>query len=127
MWGKNEKILAENFAMKREIELLNQRILDKDQQLEYFKEQLKYTQEALVAKESPEAYRDRRMAEAGVPEEISGEEKDKRLKQAEIVSRYINEAEKDLFKDAEDMIAALMPVVGAPAPEVESLHGNAES
>jgi hypothetical protein len=131
-WGdKHDRLVAENGAMKREIELLEERIADlKDERVE-LKAQLKHTQEALIAKESPEAYRDQKYAEDQASREAPSEgelaQKRKHEQQSGIRSQWLSEMEKPLFEDADDMIQLLTRAVGTPLGETQSLHGNDES
>jgi hypothetical protein len=131
-WGNNnDKLVAANGAMGREIELLRERITDLTDERKELKDQLKHTQEALIAKESPEAYRDQKYAEEQAlnegPSETELAQKRKHAQQTDIASRYLSEVEKPLFEDAADMIQMLTRATGVPLSETQSLHGNDES
>lgn len=133
-WGdsKKELLIAENAAMSREIEMLRDQIADLRRDKTELRDQLKATQEALIAKESPEAYHDKKYAEEQASQPAPSEElltqRKFRRQQAEVASRYINEMEGSLFKDADDMIQMLTRGVGVPViSESKSLHGNNES
>jgi len=133
-WGK-EAVTAELAVEKRENELLRERISELKEEIKELKHSLRYTQEALVAKESPEAYRDRKyeqdLAEAELNQkELTSEQIDQRKERAaraDIAARYLHEMEKPLFTSAEDMIQQLTRSVGLPMVKTESLHGNSES
>jgi len=132
VWGdsKRDLIVAENAAAKREIELLREQILDLKEERSMLIQQLKATQEALVAKESPEAYRDMMDSRMSDSKILTPEEKEEqRLKKQKtaIYEAYINELESPLFKDADDIKQVLTRVTNLPISEAESLHGNAES
>ena len=130
-WGKNEVLIAENGALKREVELLREQLTERREDLAELSRRLINTQEALIAKEAPEAYRDQKDMEAAEARDAaSPEEKDFRQKQAQradIAAQYMNEMEKPLFKDAADMQQLLTRAVGAPTSGDQSLHGNEES
>jgi formate-dependent nitrite reductase cytochrome c552 subunit len=131
-WGeKKEMLIAENAVQKREIELLREQLGELKQDRLELKNQLRATQEALIAKESPEAYRDQKYeADQAAQEEPTDEEREAVIKQrqrAEIAGRYLTEMESDLFKSPDDMIQILTRGTGAPLSETASLHGNDES
>lgn len=131
-WGeKKELLIAENAVQKREIEMLREQLDELKQDRLELKGQLKSTQEALIAKESPEAYRDQKYeADLAAQEEPTDEEREAIIKQrqrAEIASRYLTEMESDLFKSPDDMIQILTRGTGTPLSETASLHGNDES
>jgi type I site-specific restriction endonuclease len=126
-WGDKEAILAQNAGMKREIELLREMLEDKKKDVEDLRESLRATQEALVAKESPEAYRDQREAREQAPREYTEEEKATMAQmkaEAERTQKYIDELEDPLFRDADQMFEFLAPSL---APDIKSLHGDNES
>jgi hypothetical protein len=131
VWGdsKRDMVVAENAAMQREIELLREQIADLKQERLELKDQLKFTQEALVAKESPEAYREKKWAEAQAieptPEELAAHKK--REQQAEITKEYVRAMEGDLFTGADEMMQLLNRAGAVPLSEDVSFHGNDES
>lgn len=131
-WGSKTDLLhAENAAMTREIEMLREQLTERKEEMRELKQQLMATQEALIAKESPEAYRDQKDAEvkANAPV-LTDEEREAQRRQherSELASRYIQELEEPLFKDADDMIQHLTRATGVPLGEPQSLHGNDES
>jgi len=131
-WGSaNAQLVAENASLKREIELLRERAIEYKEEIAELKKQLHYTQDALVAKESPEAYRDKKWEQdQAALEEITPEQKKRReemVKRAQIASQYIAEMEKPLFKDPEDMIEQLRRQLGVPMMDTAPLHENSES
>ena len=120
-WG-DKKLEIENAVLKREIELLKEQLAAKDQQIILQQSSLDKAYDALTAKEAPEAYRDRKIAEP--PRELTPEERRMRML-AEANRQLLTETESDLFKDADDMIATLQRVLGGPT--LKSLHGDDES
>jgi len=124
-------LLAENGGLLREVELLREQLGEKKEEIGAMREQLRWTQDALIAKEAPEAYRDRQDVEAQAllpaPAAEVSAESEKRNQEAEIKRRYLNAMEEPLFNDADDMCAKLMGAVGVPLSESQSLHGNDES
>ena len=63
-WGdKKDMIIAENAAMKVKVEMLAERVEELKEEKLALTEQLRHTQDALVAKEAPEAYRDKKYME----------------------------------------------------------------
>jgi hypothetical protein len=124
-------LLAENGGLLREIEMLREQLGERKEELGTMREQLRWTQDALIAKEAPEAYRDRQDVEANAqlpaPAAEVSAEATKRNQEAEIKRRYISSLEDRLFEDADDMQAKLMGAVGVPLSEPQSLHGNDES
>lgn len=134
-WGdKRDMILAENAALKREVELLREMLSENKEERAELKTQLHHTQEALIAKESPEAYRDKKYAEeqADIAANVTPSDEQReaaRIQQlrANTASKFLQETEGSLFKDADDMIDLLMPSLGVPMSEDHSLHGNDES
>lgn len=130
--GKQEKLIAENAALKKEVELLTKYLEERKEEILDLRKQLKYTQEALIAKESPEAYKIQKYEEemANNQNSLTKEEIKQRKKLIEttkIAGDYINEIENPLFKDPDDMIQGLTRIVGVPLSEDYSLHGNDES
>lgn len=130
-WGSKSELIANNAAQTKEIELLREQLHEKNEELSELRKQLRYTQDALIAKESPEAYHDRKMSEElAKREELTPEEREKQEKQmaeAKIARQYINELENPLFLDRDDMIQRLIVPSGIPGSEQKSLHGNDES
>ena len=97
-------------------------------EVEFLKDQLRRTQEALIAKEAPEAYLDQKTAEAEA-KPVSADEMARRKKvhaQIELDQKLLQEMESPLFKSAEDMQSMLIPVLMNPS-EGQSLHGDGES
>jgi hypothetical protein len=124
-------LLAEKGALLVKVEMLEKYIDEKKEEITRLTEQLRWTQDALVAKEAPEAYRDRMDAEAAAnrPEMTEEEKAQRKLYQEkiDITSRYINEIEGQMFIDRDDMIQQLTRGVGSPTANTQSLHGNDES
>ena len=118
---KNELVI-ENAVLKRELELLRQQLASKDQQIVVLHESLDRSYEALTAKEAPEAYRDRQIAQP--PRELTSEERRMRAL-GEANRQLLIETESDLFKSADDMVSQLQRVIGGPT--LKSLHNDEES
>ncbi len=140
-WGnkqERERLIAEhaaeNVAMKREIDLLREIIVDLKCDKVDLSTRLQNTQEALIAKESPEAYRDQKYAEEQARFAEDDDMNDARREaarvqgiRAETTFQHLQNLEGDLFHDADDMITLLTPAAGVPMGECHSLHGNSES
>ena len=132
-WGdKKEMIAAENVALTREVELLREMLAEYKEEKADLKKQLYHTQEALISKEAPEAYRDKKYAEeqaelAVEPSEAQIENARHQRLRTDTATSYLQEMERDLFKDADDMISKLMPALSVPMGQSVSLHGNDES
>jgi hypothetical protein len=133
-WGeKRDLLVAENASMKREIDLLREIITDLKQERTELKGQLHHTQEALIAKESPEAYRDKKYAEdqaemmASAPTEEQKEAHRRQAVRADAAADWLRNMEDNLFHDADDMIQHLTRATGVPMGQSASLHGNEES
>lgn len=132
-WGnsKGEMIVAENAAMKTEIKMLRERLEELKEESRQLRESLRYAWDALAAKESPEAYRDRKYAEdlaasQGMGAAVS-EEWQETARKIPTLSKLAQEQEQPLFRDADDMVEQLSKVMGLPIVRTESLHGNSES
>jgi hypothetical protein len=119
----------EKVRLETSLELLTRQLEEKNAELVQLRDALTRAQDALVAKESPEAYRDRRNAEYDAqdipmtPEQRAAGRRRRKL--AEMNGRLLNEMEEPMFKDAEDMIDILTR--HQSPPEHGSLHGNDES
>jgi hypothetical protein len=135
-WGKKEQVIAENAAIKQEVLMLRERVIElKEEKLALVK-QLVNTQEALVAKEAPEAWRDQKYMEEQAlimanadPEKEKEQAEAKRLMElkANTTSNYLRGMEESLFVDADDMIEMFTRAAGVPVLDNHSLHGNDES
>ena len=134
-WGRDKRdlIVAENAAMVRELEMLRERVIElKDEKAE-LKTLLTNTQEALIAKESPEAYRDQKYMEeqAALAELVDTPEHKEAMRvqalKAQTTSDYMRSMEDNLFIDAEDMINMFSRSFETPGTTPHSLHGNDES
>lgn len=133
-WDKKKELLAaENVALHREVELLRELIAEHKADKIELQKQLRHTQDALVAKEAPEAYRDRMDAEIQAelnsvqPSDAQLENARKQRVRSDTASRYLQDTEGSLFKDADDMIQMLTRATGVPLGQEGSLHGNDES
>tara|TARA_R110000751_G_scaffold4610_5_gene22361 strand:+ start:1491 stop:1904 length:414 start_codon:yes stop_codon:yes gene_type:complete len=135
-WGSKEleiRLVAENAAQLKEIEMLREKIGDLKEDKADLTAQLRHTQEALICKEAPEVYRDKKQAveerELAEPDSEAAMEAFKKKEQhTAIQNRFIQELEEPLFLDADDMISNLTKAVGAPIlSDSKSLHNNDES
>ncbi len=132
-WGdKRDMIVAENAALKREVDLLREMLAENKEERKELKDQLYHTQEALIAKESPEAYRDKKYAEeqAELNAEPTDEQKENIRRQGvrtDAAAQFLQSMEGSLFKDADDMVEILTRATGVPMGQEDSLHGNDES
>lgn len=135
-WGSKEleiRLVAENAAQLKEIEMLREKIGDLKEDKADLAAQLRHTQEALICKEAPEVYRDKKQAveerELAEPASEAAMEAFKKKEQhTAIQNRFIQELEEPLFLDADDMISNLTKAVGAPIlSDIKSLHNNDES
>ena len=118
---EKEKVrLATSLSLNQErIEDLEKRVADQQ-------EQILRLQDALVAREAPDAYADRKVDEAlpeATPEEIAAAKKDMELAKAN--RELLDTMTKDhYFDSADDMIDIL---TRGAAPVFERLHQNDES
>lgn len=132
-WGeKRDMLVAENAALLREVDLLREMLAENKEDRADLKSQLRYTQEALIAKESPEAYRDKQDAEAAAeldsgPNAAEAENIRRQGVRTDAATSWLQNMEENLFKDADDMIQQLTRATGVPMGQSESLHGNEES
>lgn len=116
-----EELIAENAELRGEIKALHS-------QVEFLQDMLRKTQDALIAKEAPEAYQDQKAAaEAARPvsEEQAAQREQVRQKMA-LDKKWLEELEAPLFKDADDMQSMLLGILNKPA-ESRSVHDNLES
>lgn len=107
-----------------------QQQLDKaEEEVEFLRGQVLKLQEALVAKESPDAYAMLKADEAALREEeaLTPEDREKREQEAEMTKAWVTNLEKPLFASADDMVTALAQNIGMPFGDEESIHGNEES
>lgn len=129
--SSRDAVGAENAALHEKVEMLREMLDDKKEQILALRDQVRVLQEALVSKESPDAWREQKWQEAQAeaeqteytPEQIKQFEL--RAAQTAMERDHLENIEKPLFKDAEDMMSLLMGPIGAP--ESASLHGDNES
>lgn len=125
-WGsKGEDNLAlENARLETRVEMMTEQIEGYKIEVSRLHEQLGRAQEALIAKESPQAYEDHRALR--FDETFDSPEDQKQYEdQALINGGWLNGLEGPLFTDAEDMMDKLGVIQGVP--EAQSLHGDGES
>ena len=123
-FGSNKDIIIAKLELK--VEMLEAQLKDKKQELIEANETIRRTQDALVAKEAPEAYRDYMAAKAEssiTPEDLENKHKQREL--ALMNGRLLHEMEQPMFRDAEEMMDILSKPLGIPT--FRSLHGDNES
>ena len=124
-------VRAENAALHAKEEMLREMLVDKQEQIEALRAQVTALQGALVAKEAPEAWREQKWQESQAEAEaveITPEQKklyEQRAAQIAMEREHLENLEKPLFKDADDMRSLLLGPIGAP--EAASIHGDNES
>jgi hypothetical protein len=122
---ENARIVAK---LEAQVENLELRLTDRSQENKDLRNMLSRAQDALIAKEAPEAYRDQKIEEYEANHEMTDEEKEQQRKdrlRAETNATYLENIEQPLFKSADDMIDILTRTDSAP--EAASLHNNGES
>jgi hypothetical protein len=102
LWGKDKS--ADQF-----MSLITAQIEQLKDENQHLRKQVEKLQEALIAKESPLAYRDLKADQAAVSEPQQDRNIDIRL-----VSEFMAAREKDLFVDVDDLVSALGQLGGAP-------------
>jgi hypothetical protein len=115
-------------SLQREVAMLREFLQSKEADILALRNDHRVLQEALISKESPQAYRDMRMAEeAALAPAVDPAELVKQREMNEANRLILRELEYDrpLFRDAEDMIDSLSRVAGGP--RFNSLHENSES
>lgn len=113
------KLSSENTALLA-------RLQDRDNTIDNLNKQVTTLQDALVAKEAPEAYRDRKADEYRPTEEEIKDRKERQTK-AKLLSEHLNNMEEpNYFKEPDDLMKYLNPVL-MEGTEPQSLHGNNES
>lgn len=131
LFGSNgkEQLVVDLVTAQKEISMLREMLSAKDEDAKILREQLKWTQEALIAKESPEAYIDQRAAaEDAIP--LSAEETERRNKaqtQVRNDKKILEEIEGPLFRDAEEMQQILSRPLIAETVASKPLHAGGES
>lgn len=122
---ENARVVAK---LEAQVDTLELRLSDSREESKELRGMLSRAQDALIAKEAPEAYRDQKAAEWEADHEPTEEEKEE-LKRRRIIAnihaQHLDNLEGPLFKNAEDMIAILSHVEGTP--QSASLHNNSES
>lgn len=126
---KNSLLAAQSAAQEVEIRMLREQLTEKREEIKELKVTLARTQDALIAKEAPEAYRDHVIEkEQAIDENLTPEQQsaiETKRAEARAAELYISEMEGPLFKGAHDMISMLSAPQGPPVSE--SLHGDGES
>lgn len=126
---KSDILVAKAAAQEVEIRMLREQLDDKKEEVRDLKESLRRTQDALIAKESPEAYRDQVVAhEQAISENLTDEQRSAieiTRAEARAAEEYISQIEGPLFRGPEDMISMLQRPQGPPT--ASSLHGDNES
>lgn len=143
LFGKGEdkliELIQENATLKANLEAANERKKELQAQVESLQDQVYRLQDALVAKEAPLAYRDRRDSEeeAGGPVRSTADQKLLREK-AMVNRRLLDQIESPTFQDGDDFIRSMTGVdadelldklmgpgvTGTPTPA--PIHGHEE-
>ncbi len=128
-FGK-DALVAENAGLKVEVSMLRDQLVEKKEEIVALRASLARCQDALIAKEAPEAYRDHQFAKHAAEDnepltdkEYQELERNKEL--ARLNQQLLVETESPLFRDAEDMVSMLSQTQGAPT--MASLHDDGES
>lgn len=115
-------------VLEAKLEMREERIAELQTEVSELKAMVIRTQDALVAKESPDAWREGKVAEYEANHQPTEEEKEEIRKQrlrAETNALYLENMEQPLFKGAQEMIDILSPI--RETPRTSSLHENGES
>jgi hypothetical protein len=127
--ANKDLIVAENAAKETEIRMLREQLQEKKEEILELKATVRRTQDALIAKESPDAYQDQVNARYDAEATELTEEQRTQIEQGREVARMneelLSSMESPLFHDADDMLAMLARPQGAP--EAPSFHGDDES
>jgi uncharacterized protein YhaN len=122
---ENARIVAK---LEAQVETLELRLSDRSEENKDLRNMLARAQDALIAKEAPEAYRDQKIAEYEANHEMTAAEIEaaaKQKKRAETNSAYLEQLEQPLFKSPDEMIELLTRPQEVPGSG--SLHENNES
>lgn len=126
IFGNKDQLISEVAGLRRETDMLREFLASKEKEASELRSSIRILQDALIAKESPVAYRDMKMAEEMAAQGPVDLEKMKRNAEINEANRLIlRDLEGDLFKDADDLINSLSRVAGSPT--FNSLHKNDES
>jgi len=99
LWGKDKEFIS----------LITAQIDQLKEENKYLRKQVENLQEALIAKESPLAYRDLKADQAS----INTPDKDRNV-DSRLLNEFIAAREKDLFVDVDELISALGQLGGVP-------------
>jgi cell division septum initiation protein DivIVA len=113
--GGKEDLRVMCAVLEKENEFLKERVAELKQEVIEHKEAVATLQEALLVKEAPEVYHEKKARE--YEEHLSPEEQKHRAEQSErsrITRQYLENMESPLFRDADDMIEMLSRAVGTP-------------
>jgi len=106
-------LVIELAVLKKELEIVRTQLEAQAVERERLISMVEGLQRALVAKESPRAYHDQRMAEL-VENPQEEEERLRRQAVSDGVKDYIKYQEDPLWEDADQMVSSLVGVIGAP-------------
>lgn len=141
LFGGREELVEENIRLKVKVEYAEDQLEQYKQRVSSLEEQVARLQDALIAKEAPQAYRDAR-ADREPERELTPEEQkamERRYKQGLANRRLLELIEDDTFPSVDHMVRSFTGVsaeelldrlesprtVGVPA--TESVHANEES
>lgn len=135
-WGQNkEELVTEAITWKVKFEASNEQVIA-------LRLQVKQLQDALICKESPEAYRQMQWDKSALENTVAPEKKKKMELQADIEKEWLSNLEStNYLKSADDMIRNLGPSLGVDVEDLigtlgkdiginvaeDSLHENSES
>ena len=135
LWGKSkEELVTEAVTWKIKFEAANEQVIA-------LRLQVKQLQDALICKESPEAYRQMQWDRSAMESSINPKQRKEMELQAEVEKEWLRNLETDYLQDADDMIRNLGPSIGADVEDLigslgkdiginvaeDSLHENSES
>lgn len=118
MFGRKSK--TELAVQSKMVELLTAQVEALSKEKTDLLDRMNKLQDALVAKESPQAYQDRQYVPTVKPPENV-------INDLKIMSKYMEElrSDKPMFETADDLISLVSSVRGVP--QSRSIHGNDES
>jgi hypothetical protein len=122
---ENARLVAK---LEAQVETLELRLTDSRDDNKELRAMLARAQDALIAKEAPEAYRDHKIAEYEANHEMTEAEIEAVAKQklrSDTNRQYLEQIEQPMFKSPEDMIEILTRPQQVPTDG--SLHENSES
>jgi hypothetical protein len=126
--GNKAELQARLLELEKQVAVKDNLLNQKTEEVEHLRKQVDRLQDAVLAVQHPEAYRQLKDDEylSEHPEgylEASEEAKQKQ----EYFNRYLEEVENPTFTDVSDMLDSLKFLSGSSNLKSKSLHGNEES